>query len=394
MMIRYLTRQINKLIALLSLLILLLVACEKKPPYGRIYHPLDYENFSHLIPINDSCFVFAGVWAHPERRKTVSLYKYLDADFATVWEHSYEGESFDMGYRIIAAEDKYLLLGLTMFDGERDADSRVVLVDSAGSEIWNKNIGDKGSDRLFQAILTRDSGYLLVGSTARDTSRGIDGWLVKLNQDGDLLWQKSFGKSGSVKGDYFSSIQATQFGGYIISGYTASYGAGRVDGWLVKINEEGKQLWAHTYGGLEKDYIQQFYPHEDGGFIIAGTSRAPDNNQNRGWLFRIDSLGNQLWNRYFNEISGIKSMAPLPSGGYLLLASIKVEGDDETDIWLAEVDERGEKVWTRELGGSESDSGLFLYRTSEGFKLIASTKSYGNIQDSWIINLDSQGLPL
>ena len=387
-----LTSTPQRKLAAIYCLFLILTSCDNSPPYGQIYLAPEFEYFTQLAPINDSSWVSVGSRRPALIQATVGIYKYMDADFRTVWEKSYGGEVFEMGGKIIAVDNGFILFGLTKFSDARDGDSRVALLDTLGREVWNTIIGGKGNDRLFGAVAAIDSGYLLVGSTAGDASVGFNGWLVKLDNEGKELWTRSFGRPENIKGDYFSSIQRVKTGGYIISGYTASYGAGRFDGWLVKIDDHGKEEWSRTYGGVGKDFIGQPHLLDDGGFLIAGSPHQPEEKK-VGWLFKTNSQGTEVWSQYYDEIEGIKSLVPYQSGGYLLLANIKASENAEYNIWICRIDKWGDKVWAKELGGKERDSASAIYESSTGYTIIAHTRSFGGQGSNWIIDLDSQGNP-
>jgi len=369
----------------------IITACEHGPPFGQIYSEPEYEIYTQLAPINDTDWVSIGSRHLNDEHRSVGLYKYMNAEFETVWEKSYAGEVFEMGSKMISIRDGYMLLGYTKFSDERDGDCRVARVDTLGKEIWNSIIGGVGNDHLYGVVASRDSGYLLVGSTARDRSVGINGWLVKLDSIGEQMWTRSFGHPESIKGDFFSSIQSVPTGGYLISGYTASFGAGRYDGWLVKIDEGGNEEWSRTYGGEGKDFIGQPLLLDHGGFLIAGGIQPLADGKKMGWLFKLDSLGSEVWSKYYEDVSQIKSLVPFQSDGYLMLGNLLSIEDANSDIWLCRIDKWGEKVWDKVLGGKERDHGLGIYVIDSGYRIIASTNSFGNNWVNWIIDLDSEG---
>ncbi len=373
---------------------MLVSSCDNSPPFGYIYANPEFEYYIQLSPINDTNWVCVGSRRTDPLGKSNGLYQYMDAEFNVIWERTYEGEAFEIASKIIPVDSGYLLLGHTHFSSGREGDSRVVYVDSSGREVWNSIIGGKGSDHLFEAVNARGGGYLLVGNTAGDSSMGFNGWLVKLEGDGQQQWTRSFGKSGSLRGDYFSSIQQIPGGGYLISGYTASFGAGSFDAWLFKIDENGYEEWSQTYGGEGKEFIGKPLLLDDGGFLIYGGTKERANGKNRGWVFKTDSQGTVLWSQYYDRITGISSLIPFRSDGYLLLGASKESENDGSDVGLCRIDSLGEKVWIRRMGGEESDYGLWIYNVLDGFRIIASTNSFGEGWSNWVIDLDREGNPL
>jgi len=121
---------------------------------------------------------------------------------------------------------------------------------------------------------------LLVSTTAADP--------------GDTLWTRTYGGSSS---DIGWSVQQTSDGGYIIAGYTESFGAGGYDVYLVKTNSSGNTLWTRTYGGTEGDYGYSVQQTSDGGYIIAGRTSSFGAGSYDVYLVRTDSYGDTLWTR-------------------------------------------------------------------------------------------------
>ena len=117
---------------------------------------------------------------------------------------------------------------------------------------WIKTYGGTGSEYMYAIQPTSDGGYIVAGETSSFGAGNSDAWLLKLNADGVIEWQKAYGGTGS---EYMYSIQQTSDGGYIVAGETNSSGAGDSDAWLLKLNENGTIQWQKTYGGAGYDYF-------------------------------------------------------------------------------------------------------------------------------------------
>lgn len=165
------------------------------------------------------------------------------------------------------------------------SDFWIVKLDSEGVLEWQKCLGGSGHDWAHSVQQTADGGYILAGSTESNDGDvtgnhgGQDFWIVKLKEDGELEWQRCLGGSSN---DTASAVQQTIDGGYIVSGYTESNDGdvsgnrGNSDYWLVKLSSSGDLLWQKCLGGSDHDYSHSLQQTTDGGYILAGSSRSND----------------------------------------------------------------------------------------------------------------------
>ena len=162
------------------------------------------------------------------------------------WNKTFGGGMYDVGYSVQQTTDRgYILAGRTDSYGADGPDIWLIKTDSSGNKIWDKTFGGDNWDDCASVKHTTDGGYILTGFTA---SYGPgDVWLIKTDSSGNLLWDKTFGGS---EADWGVSVQQTDDGGYIIAGVTISYGAGGWDVWLIKTNSNGAMQWNKTFGGL------------------------------------------------------------------------------------------------------------------------------------------------
>jgi hypothetical protein len=255
---------------------------------------------------------------------------------------------------------------------------------------WFKTFGGSDWDSGSSVQQTSDGGFILVGYTWSFGAGGFDVWLIKTDADGNKLWDRTFGGGGS---DWGSSVQQTSDGGFILVGYTTSFGAGDV--WLIKTDANGNKQWDRTFGGSDWDEGWSVQQTSDGGFIIVGWTWSFSAGGPDVWLIKTDANGNKLWDRTFggseNDLG--YSVQQTSDGGFILVGATTSFGAGWADVWLIKTDANGNKQWDRTFGGSSLDSGRSVQQTSDGgFILVGYTGSFGaGWADVWLIKTDADG---
>jgi hypothetical protein len=271
---------------------------------------------------------------------------------------------------------------------------------------WNKTFGGSGQDSARSIMQTSDGGYIVGGGTFSYGTGDSDGWLIKINANGKEEWNRTFGGIGV---DEINSIQQTSDGGYILTGWTGAYGAGDLDVWLIKTDEDGNKSWDKTFGGLYEDYPYSVQQTKDGGYIIAGTVHSYGAGYLDVWLIKTDASGNTCdysinGNCYENDSRWVKtfggpneeisdSVIQTNDGGYILSADTISYGAGGRDSWLIKTDASGNKIWDKTFGGPNDDYCPELQLTADGGYILAgSTDSFGaGGTDSWLIKTDANG---
>jgi ribosomal protein S11 len=149
-----------------------------------------------------------------------------------------------------------------------------------------KTYGGTGSDNASSVQQTSDGGYMVAGYTESFGAGGSDIFLIKTDASGNVIWAKTYGGTHS---DYASSVQQTSDGGYIVAGYTFSFGAGINDIFLIKTDANGNVIWAKTYGGTAYDYAYSVQQTSDGGYIVAGYTRSFGAGGDNVFLIKTDA---------------------------------------------------------------------------------------------------------
>ena len=224
--------------------------------------------------------------------------------------------------------------------------------DKNQKRFWGNEFGGFGNDIGLDAVLSRDGGVITVGSTDSFGRGGTDGWLVKVDSNGNLVWTVSYGGKSL---DQFSSINRTKSGDYILSGSTQSQSFNE-DMWVMKIDENGDDIWEKTYGSIDDDYAVSIKEIPSGDYILVGQTKSSirDNGFNI-LVSKLDSTGAELWS---SEIRGkgdkiANSFSLLNDGksGFIIIGQLRIKG------WLSKIlmikmSQRGKVIWEKTYGGN------------------------------------------
>ena len=161
---------------------------------------------------------------------------------------------------------------------------------------WMKTFGGENSDTGHSVRQTSDGGYIVVGSTFSFGVGEADFWVIKTDGNGNKLWDMTF---GGLYWDIPTDVKQTNDKGYIITGRTHSFGAGNIDVWVIKLDETGNVQWNKTYGTQYYEGGIESQQTTDGGYVIIGSRGLAQNWYYDAWLIKIDSNGNEQWNRTF-----------------------------------------------------------------------------------------------
>ena len=320
----------------------------------------------------------------------------LAAEPELQWEKTFGGSERDYGWSVQQTSDGgYIIVGYTESYGSGHEDVYLIKTDSAGDSQWEKTFGGSDPDVGYSVQQTSDGGYIIAGYTESYGAGNEDVYLIKTNSTGDSQWEKTLGGSD---GDYGRSVQQTSDGGYIIAGQTASYGSGSSDVYLVKTDSTGNSQWERTFGGVYLDYGFSVQQTSDGGYIIAGLtllSLDQGSGEDDAYLIKTDSMGNSQWEKTFGGLYleyGV-SVQQTSDGGYIIAGYTESYGSGNEDVYLIKTNSTGDSQWEKTLGGSDGDYGRSVQQTSDGGYIIAGqTASYGSgSSDVYLVKTDGAG---
>ncbi len=348
---------------------------------------------------------------------------------AIQWQKSLGGSFTDEARSIQQTHDGGYIVSGTSSSNNNDVtgnhggyDYWVVKIDSSGVIQWQKTLGGSEYDYCFSIQQTRDSGYVVAGSSKSKNGDVLehydefDLWIVKLNMNGAIEWQLSLGGHGNESAN---SIEQTEDGGYIVAGSTYGYhlsqhSSGR-DYLIVKFDVTGTIQWQRFLGGTNDDEALCIRQTRDGGYIAAGRSNSNDSDVtgNHGdydyWVVKLNATGTIQWERslggtYVDEAHSIQQ---IQDGGYIV-AGISFSNDGDVtgnygngDYWIVKLNDTGSIQWQKALGGGGGDVAFSIQQTrDQGFIVAgASTSNDGNVSgqhgnrdtaDFWIVKLSPE----
>ena len=255
-----------------------------------------------------------------------------------------------------------------------------------------KTFGGEDEDVGYSVQQTSDGGYIVAGYTNSYGSGSYDVLLLKTDSDGNKLWRQTFGEGYDDRG---YSIQQTSDGGFVIAGYTYSFDSDSYDMWLLKTNIVGDTQWTKTYGGTGTDKGYSVQQTSDGGFIISGVTTAEYGFDIM--VVKTDPTGEEEWNQVFGNIlhdMGL-SVDQTLDGGFVVVGYTEIFGSGDEDVLLLKLNADGSPDWEKTFGGNGIDHGYSVQQTNDdGFMIIGFTESFGaGNKDVWLIKTYADGSP-
>lgn len=375
----------------------------------------------------------------------------LNANGIVVWYKTYGGTASDYAYAIQqTADGGFIVTGSTCSFCNGGDNAWVLKLDATGSVEWQKTYG--GTD-VRSVQQTTDGGFIVAGDTYSFGAGNSDASVMRLNADGSVAWQNSYGGSGS---DHAGSVQQTADGGFIVAGYTNSFGAGSYDAWAFKLNAEGSIAWQKTYGGAGRDYADSIQQTVDGGYIVAGSVGALGYGYGDAWILKLDQNGGIMGcnavtitastvtvtttsvapvnstavparatvvttstnvtpsdsnaaaatNCYYTPSSSkwmktyggsgddvAESVQQTSDGGYVVAGFTGSFGAGSHDAWVLKLNAEGAVSWQKTFGGTDYDYAMSVQQTTDGGYIVAgTTSSFGvGVYDAWIVKLNADG---
>jgi len=380
---------------IIFVILTLLISCEKpenepefEPLTPQIHLSVSSMDFGEVLIGKDSTQSF-GISNTGDTLLTVESVSFQDTIFQIVSpdfprEIASEG-SITVTVGFFPKEEKAYSDNLVVTSDDPDESEVEIFLRGAGlkpefephSLEWSQTFGGSDYDGAYSVQQTADGGYVLAGWT---DSYGYSPWLIKTNAMGAEQWSQTF--SSGIEA---YSVQQTTDGGYILAGWTCdSYEISRDDALLIKTDAEGTEQWSQTFGGLEDDYVNSVQQTTDGGYILAGWT-ASFGVSGEAWLIKTDAIGTEEWSQTFSGAE-VNSVQQTTDGGYILAGN-------GSGVLLIKTDVAGVEQWSQTFSGTEVHS---VQQTTDGGYILAgwtwSSETAGGIENVLLIKTDAAGV--
>ncbi|WP_415327681.1 T9SS C-terminal target domain-containing protein [Chryseobacterium sp. MMS23-Vi53] len=352
-----------------------------------------------------------------------------------VWQKDIKSSTQDFLSQITTTIDgQYLISGSSIQSKKLSAESKqnngydfhLVKLNQMGEEVWEKYFSGQNHDFLSEAVATQEGGFLAAGTSysnkgfdkKEDCKGGSDIWLIRINEFGDELWQKTIG--GASDEEARAVIQTTDLGFYVAGNIqNSAKGYGSKDVLIIRLDKNGKELSQLILGGKGLDEVEKMIPTKDGGALLGvysrsnsgGTKRTENFGEGDYWIIKLTKDGKVEWEKNFGGTGDdhLRTLA-LTSTGYLIggesrseRSGNKTAGIEEgTDLWLVSLNERGEEIWQKSYNFKNRDvlMGMSVLhasddKSSKGILLGGYTQAEGRIENDdetfWMLYLDQNG---
>ncbi len=340
-------------------------------------------------------YILVGTTKYAADNTDVWLLK-ANSDGTRQWDQTFGGPFQDWGYSVQQTSDNgYIITGKTFsYDqhGHGLFDVWLFKTNSDGEGQWDQTFGGSDNDWAYSVQQTKDNGFIVAGGTHSYGAGWADVWLVKSYFNGKKQWDKTFGGSDSEEA---YAVQQTTDGGYILAGYTESYGAESTDAWLVKTNSDGDEGWNKTFGGAGPDEARDVQQTKDGGYIFAGRTWDSGAEWSDAWLLKTGSDGDAEWSKTFGGVGPdeARTVQQTKDGGYILAGYTTSYDAESSDAWLVKTNSDGDEQWNMTFGGEYIDWITSAQQTSDsGYILAGDTGSFGaGSYDFWLIKVRAEG---
>ncbi|MFH2095218.1 MAG: hypothetical protein ABIJ16_05920, partial [Bacteroidota bacterium] len=351
----------------------------------------------------------------------------IDSAGNTEWQKCYGGTDLEYAKSIIqTTDDGYAIAGYTrsndgdvggLHDTFGSSDFWVIKLDAAGSLEWQKCLGGSSWDWAESIIQTSEGGFAVAGFTSSfdgDITFTYVGdfWIVKLDIDGNIQWQKCL---GGTNWDFLHSMIYTPDGGYALAGSSESNDGdvtgnhGFTDFWVIKLDSLSNIQWQKCFGGTNSDCAWSIINTNDGGYAMTGSTISNDGDVtgNNGdtdiWVVKMDAAGNMQWQKCLGGTDYDNAMSMIQiSGGEYMIGGIAISNDNDVsgnhgsrDIWVVKLDSIGNIIWQKCFGGTNEEYALSIIQTSDGCYAVAGYTESNNWDvsgnhgggDFWVMKL-------
>lgn len=310
---------------------------------------------------------------------------------SSVWDEVYGGSEFEESYSVVTAPDSsHVVIGYTMSQGAGGSDLALLKIGYDGGLGWLKTFGGMGSESGYDVLVTPDSDLVFVGYST-SFSPSAQAYIIRTDLEGNHDWSRVYGGPAD---DYGYAIVQDDDGGFVIAGETRSFGAGQSDVYLTKLTAGGSQLWTKFYGGAGMDWASDICKTNDG-FIVVGYTNSYGAGSYDTYLLRLDADCDTIWTRSYGTsfLEGGEAVVATEVGTYLIGGVSRGGVPENSDALLQCVDQSGTLLWEKLTGGTADDriSDLLLLPDGRAIAVGETGSSGSGGSDFLYVKIDTLG---
>ena len=321
------------------------------------------------------------------------LSTYREKHYNTTFETTYGGRYDDEGNDILVLKDGFLVVGKTSSFGHGQEDAYVVRVDKFGNKIYSLALGGSSND-VAKSVVALDDGFMLSGYT-RSYGNGVESiYMAKITKSGDLLWQKGF---YSDKDDYYRANDMIKISptNMLLVGYEnhVKFFNSEVNIYLNAINSDGVRNGIKRYGGEDEEEGNSVISVDDG-YVIAGVTETWGHGGEDAYVLKIDKDGRRVWHNAFgydyDEV--FHQIIATNDGGYIAVGTTDSDIKNQQDIYVVKINANGTRAWQGHYGSREDEEGFGIVAVRDGYVIAGytkDTKSYNS--DAYLLKLNLDG---
>ncbi len=360
-----------------------------------IYGGSGYDHARSVWQTNDNGYIVSGFSNVDGTTNTEVFLLKTDSVGAIEWFKFHGGDEIQAGKSVQQTMDNgFIVAGYTNENIGNAYDFLLIKFDQNGELLWKKTYGGEDWDLGEYVEQTFDGGYIIGGSTFSLGNGGEDGYLIKTDANGNVEWSKTYG--GSLD-DQFQTVRQCSDSGFVAIGRSTSFSNGDDDVFVVRTNKQGDTLWTKTQGDVNSDYGKSILQNPDGSFVFVGVQNEPSTGLNKAYLVKLNSLGDTEWSHIFGTVSGDEpsTVKAVPWGGYVYSAyNFGGTGAGGKDLFVLKTGDGGNFEYAKTFGGTNDDLAFSMQITNDnGFIIAGETKSYGSgLTNVYLIKTDSLGV--
>jgi hypothetical protein len=332
-----------------------------------------------------------------------------------VWQKNIPSSTQDFLSEMTSTIDGQILLSGSSIQNQKQNggyDYHVVKFDQQGNKIWDKHFGGTRHDYLMSSVATREGGFLLSGTSYSNQSGdkkennlgGSDVWIIRLDENGEELWQKTLGTKSN---DEASSVVQSMDEGFFVAGSINSNKQlfGSKDVFVSKLDKNGNLKQTIILGGSGLDEVTDMIPTKDGGAVLAMYS-----TNVQGLMFKVqgleEGLAKGLNSNHSDKAADLLSLMNSTAQDSMLRnaqpesQAKNLESFGSGDYWVVKLDKNADVEWQKTFGGKEDDRPKNIVSTENGYLISGESRSNssGNKRenskegtDIWVIYADKNG---